>query len=94
MQKEANMKKKKLTAALLAAFLLSALAGTLFVNSATANPLWCYPDWRGVTNPRSDTQPPTIKIRAPQNDAVFLQNEVELALFVNTHPRLGTFVTI
>jgi len=76
------VKKKALMAALLSTLLTAAVAGTSFVGSVTANPFGI-PGFLGIVRPRSYTNLPTVSIRAPQNDAVFLQNWVELDLFVN-----------
>ncbi len=77
------MNRKAFARNLIITMLVSVLAGMLLVNSAAANP-YGPGRWLGIVDPRSDTNPPVVSIRSPQNSTIFLQNgSVELTFFVN-----------
>jgi hypothetical protein len=80
------MNKTALATILISALLTAALAGTLFVDSANANPYSQLQDvWmqRGETIPPNGTKPPTLTILSPTNSTAYASNDVTLNFNVN-----------
>ena len=74
------MRKKPLfTAAFITGLLFSAVAGTILVNLANANPY----RWMGYTTPPEDMQPHTITILSPQKRTLYTQDNLTLSFKVN-----------
>jgi hypothetical protein len=78
--------KKTTSALILAALLVSAVAETLFVESANANPYSQLQDvWvqRGEAIPPNGTKPPTLTILSPTNSTAYASNNITLNFNVN-----------
>jgi hypothetical protein len=71
-------KKTLLTTTFLSALLFSAVAGTQFVNTGTANP---YFDG-GIVPPDPSAKPPGISIFDPKNNTVYTTNTITLSIKV------------
>jgi hypothetical protein len=75
--------KTLLKTAFIAVLLLSAVAGTRFVNLTEANPyhpIWIY---EGDVSPDRSTEPPTILILSPENHTVYAVDTISLSLNVS-----------
>jgi hypothetical protein len=78
--------KKTASTLILTALFFSAVAETLFVNSANANPYSQLQDvWvqRGEAIPPNGTKPPTLSILSPTNSTAYASNNVTLNFNVN-----------
>jgi hypothetical protein len=60
-------------------FLVSVMAGALFVRSVEANPYW----WYTKVQPDAHTKPPIISIFSPENNTVYNENNVTLSFQVD-----------
>lgn len=70
---------RKPVIALVMAFLLTAAAGTQFVNLGTANPYF----YGGVVPPDCSAKPPGISIFAPQNNTFYATNAIPFSINVS-----------
>jgi hypothetical protein len=75
-------KKTLLTAAFISVFLLSAVAGTLFVRVGKANPYLRLSVQEGEVPPPDGTIPPTVSIFSPKNDTVYASSNFSLVFNV------------
>ena len=85
MRSRAEASKAFPASALVLTLLVSAMAGTQFVNWAGANPNPFYPQYvfEGEVSPDYFTKPPTVSIFSPRNNSAYAVNNVSLALNVS-----------
>ena len=76
-------KKPLLTIAFISVLLLSAVAGTQFVNLGRANPYIRDVVKEGEISPPDGTKPPTILILSPKNNTVYASNTVSFTFNVS-----------
>jgi len=76
-------KKRLLTAAFISVLLMSAVAGTQFVNVGRANPYIRDAVREGEVSPPEGTKPPTITIFYPNNNTAYASNNISLTFNVS-----------